>query len=253
VLISAALVPFNTNLTPRAMERFRSLFHQIATTDPLIQIEPKRFISVQNMRLYAATVSKDKKFLEGVWIYRHFPDHIQRVFARRGQAAVDSRHLTLTLEDGQIERFHHGPEREFLHIAFKNYSLRIPFKAGLNARDRSWREYTASGLRTEIARRKSLRLPFSELEAEFHLRFALAFAPLALALIGISLGMTLERGGRGVGFGAAIGVLFFYYLLLVMGLNLAERGAWPPGPALWIANATAALAGIVLYKQRMNY
>jgi hypothetical protein len=102
---------------------------------------------------------------------------------------------------------------------------------------------TTPELRREINRRSIINLPLGELRSEYHLRFSLAFAPLALALIGIPLGMTIERGGRGVGFGAAVLVLFFYYLLLVMGMNLADRESIPAVPALWMANGVTTLGG----------
>ena len=122
---------------------------------------------------------------------------------------------------------------------------------GASSRDRGRREFSARELGREIDRRRSLKLPTGELAGEFHLRFALAFAPIALALIGIPLGMTLERGGRGVGFGAAIGVIFVYYLLLVMGMNLAEREALPALPALWLANVVTSAVGVILYRRRV--
>jgi len=251
-LISLALLPFNTRLAPAAMNRFRALYHRIASTDPLIQIEPRRFFNVQNARLYAAEVSDDRRSLTNVWIYRLFADRSERVFARQGTAEVTNQRLSLQLEDGQIERFSGIDRSDFTHINFRHYTVNIPFQGPLNSRDRAWREIGTAELRKEIARRAQQKKPTGDIEAELHLRFSMGFAPLALTLIGIPLGMTLERGGRGVGFGAAMGVLFVYYLLLVMGLNVAERGKWPALPALWIANVVAASIGIVLFKRRLS-
>ncbi len=85
-----------------------------------------------------------------------------------------------------------------------------------------------------------------------HLRFAIAASPLALALLGIPLGIALEKGGRGVGFGASIGVLFLYYLLLIFGLNLAEKDALPALPALWLPNLFMGAVGFILYHRRLK-
>jgi lipopolysaccharide export system permease protein len=251
-LVSLALLPFNTHLTPTAMDQFRSLYHRIATTDPLIQIEPRRFLNVQNVRLFAGDVSKDRKNLSNVWIYRLFPGYSQRIYADRGTAEITNRQLSLRLEEGQIERFSRGIATDFSHVDFQHYTVNVPFQGALNARDRGWREYTTPGLLKEIHRRRSRRIATSDIEAEMHLRYALAFAPLCLALVGIPLGMTLERGGRGVGFGAAMGVLFLYYLLLVMGLNVAEKGKWPALPALWVGNLTALAVGAELFRRRLT-
>ena len=249
-LVSTALIPFNTELTPRAMGQFRTIYHKIAQMDPL-QIEPKRFVAVRNVRLYAGEVQKERKLLKEVWLYRIFPDYTERVFAPRGKWDVSESRLSLNLLDGQIERFNHNSTGDFLHIGFKTYSLAVPLQMASDARSRNWREYKNVELRREISRRTLLQIPSGEIKSEYHLRFALAFAPLALALIGIPLGMTIERGGRGVGFGAAVGVLFFYYLLLVMGMNLADRETIPALPALWMANTVATIVGLILFRKRL--
>jgi lipopolysaccharide export LptBFGC system permease protein LptF len=129
--------------------------------------------------------------------------------------------------------------------------VQVPFAEVSDDRQRSLRERTSGDLTAEMRRRAQAGQPDSDLRAEYHLRFAVSFAPLALSLLGISLGMTLERGGRGVGFGAAVGVIFVYYVLLILGLHLAEKGAVPALPALWAANAVSLAAGLVLYRRRL--
>lgn len=251
-LLSLFLIPFNTHLTPSAMNQFRSLYHQISSTEPLIQIEPKRFLRFQNVLLYSTEVSKDKRRLSGVWIFRTTPSSTERVFAERGTVDVQGRDFTLSLENGQMERFSKKNSREFSHVRFEKHRIQTVFQTALMDRRRGWREYTTPLLREEIAQRKENRQEAAPLEAELHLRYAMAFAPLALALIGIPFGLTLERGGRGVGFGASLGILFFFYLLLVLGLNLAEKGRWPAGPALWLANTATAGVGLVLLRRRVS-
>ncbi len=250
-LVSITLIPFNTQLTPRAMGQFRSIYHKIARMDPL-QMEAKQFVSVRNIRLYAGEVQRERKLLKEVWLYRLFPTHTERIYAPRGKWEVSDTRLSLNLLDGQIERFTHFPGTDFLHIGFKSYNLAVPLQIPSDSRSRNWREYNNAELRREMQRRAIEHLPVGELNSEYHLRFALAFAPFAFALIGIPLGMTIERGGRGVGFGAAVGVLFFYYLVLVMGMNLADRETIPPAPALWMANGVTAIVGLILFRKRLS-
>jgi lipopolysaccharide export system permease protein len=250
-LIAVALVPFNTQLAPRAMGQFRSIHHQIVKMDPL-QIEPNQFVSLRNIRLYAGEVVRDKKLLKNVWLYRLFPDYTERVYAPNGKWDSNDRQLNLTLLNGQIERFSRDPAEDFLHIAYKTYGITVPLMTPTDERSRNWREHTSVELRRELQQRTLLQAPTGEIRSEYHLRYAIAFAPLALALVGVPLGMTLERGGRGVGFSAAVGVLFVYYLLLVMGMNLAEKEKVPPPAALWMANAVATVAGLVLFRRRLS-
>jgi lipopolysaccharide export system permease protein len=250
-LSALILVPFNTVLAPRAVSGFQNLYHEIVTTDPLLTIEPRQLTIFKDIHLYAQDVTKEKNALRNVWLYQTFPDATQRIFAREGQAHMNEHQFSLQLKNGQIERFSTGKPRDLLHIQFKNYTFTTPLPHSESMRGKRRREMTFSDLRQEIRTLREKGVSTGIVETELHLRFSMAFAPIALALLGIPLGMTLERGGRGVGFGAAIGVLFLYYLLLIMGINLAERDVLDAFPAVWIANVTTVLIGGVLYYRRL--
>ncbi len=71
---------------------------------------------------------------------------------------------------------------------------------------------------------------------EFHKRLAVSFSPLALVSVGVALGTTRKRGGRGYGFWLSIVLAAVYYLLLLGGENLARAERVPPLLALWAAN-----------------
>jgi LPS export ABC transporter permease LptF len=251
VCLFAFLIPFNATWSPRSVSAFRSLYHEIAQQDPLVKIEPGQFTPLRDARIYARRVDRVRDTLSDVWVYRRINGRSQRVYARTGAARTDDGAFTLNLSDGQIERFSPDRPQDVVHIRFKQYTLQVPLGEPVDPRSRSWRELTSRELSEEIRRRRAENGPAGEVLAEYHLRIAVAFAPLALALLGISLGITMERGGRGVGFGAATGVLFGYYLLLTLGLSLADRQAMPAFPALWMANAATLLAGGILYYRRV--
>ncbi len=252
LLLSIAMVPFNTSFVPRAMTAFRNIYHSIVTSDPLIKIEPKRFIAIQNIRLYAREVAPNHESIKDVMLYQFEKDNWQRIYAARGLAHVEEKRLFLNLEDGQLERLSIKDPQELLHVKFEHYTLSVPFLSGKTGRDQSWRELTVSQLREEIKKRKASAIPTAPISAELNLRFAISFSALALAMLGIPLGIALEKGGRGVGFGASLGVVFAYYLLLMLGLTLAERNSFPATPALWIANVVTGLIGVYLYRKRLQ-
>ncbi|MBI4396348.1 MAG: LptF/LptG family permease [Elusimicrobia bacterium] len=251
VLISVLMIPFNAVLAPKAINGFRNLYHTLLTSDPLVKIEPKQFIKLQNFHIFVRSVGKDRKSLSDIWLYQLFQDHVQRIYAKQGSARISEDNFSLSLQDGQIERISYVTPKDLMHIQFATYDVSIPFLSTEKQRGRSWREFSVPELRLEIQKRKETGNTSGEVEAEMHLRFAIAFSPLALALLGIPLGIALERGGRGVGFGASIGVLFMYYLLLIMGLNLAEKNVLPALPALWIANTAMLALGAFLYRKRL--
>src|SRR5205823_3101783 len=81
---------------------------------------------------------------------------------------------------------------------------------------------------------------------EFNRRFALPTACLVLVLIGIPLGLSAKKGGKGAGFVLTIVLVFIYYFLYLIGLNLARSGRLPPIAGVWMANFIFAVLGLLL-------
>ena len=84
------------------------------------------------------------------------------------------------------------------------------------------------------------------LTVEIHKKFALSFACFVFVLFGPPIALRFPRGGVGVTIGVSIGVFGLYYICLMGGEALADKGLVPPSIAMWIANAIFTGAGIVL-------
>ncbi|HZU30988.1 MAG TPA: LptF/LptG family permease, partial [Candidatus Angelobacter sp.] len=81
---------------------------------------------------------------------------------------------------------------------------------------------------------------------EFHRRLALPTACLVLVLIGIPLGLSAKKGGKGAGFLLTIVLVFVYYFLSIIGVSLARGGKMSPVLGVWMANIVFALIGSLL-------
>jgi len=79
---------------------------------------------------------------------------------------------------------------------------------------------------------------------EFHKKFAIPFACIVFAVIGLPMAVTTSRSGKGVSVSLAIGVYLIYYLLLVGGEKFADRGRLDPFLAMWSANIVLLGLGI---------
>jgi LPS export ABC transporter permease LptG/LPS export ABC transporter permease LptF len=84
---------------------------------------------------------------------------------------------------------------------------------------------------------------------ELHNRFAFPTACLVLMLVGVPLGLSSKRGGKGAGFVVTLGLVFVYYFLSSVGIALARQGKVSPGLGVWGANILFALAGLLLLQQ----
>lgn len=79
---------------------------------------------------------------------------------------------------------------------------------------------------------------------EFHRKFAVPAACLALGLLAVPFGVQSEQAKRS--FGLLLGLIFFliYYLFLSIGWVLGEAGVYPPIIGMWAPNVIMGGTGI---------
>jgi LPS export ABC transporter permease LptG/LPS export ABC transporter permease LptF len=84
---------------------------------------------------------------------------------------------------------------------------------------------------------------------ELHRRFSFPSACLVLMLVGVPLGLSSKRGGKGTGFVVCIMLVMLYYVLSLMGGALARQDNFPAVLGVWGANILFTVAGILLLQQ----
>ena len=82
---------------------------------------------------------------------------------------------------------------------------------------------------------------------EFHKKFAIPFACVVFALLGVPMAVTSSRAGKGISVSLAIAVYLVYYLFLVGGEKFADRGRLSPFLAMWGANLVLIAIGIPIF------
>jgi lipopolysaccharide export system permease protein len=82
---------------------------------------------------------------------------------------------------------------------------------------------------------------------EYHKKLAIPVACLVFTLLGIPMAVSTSRSGKGVSIGLAMAVYLVYYLCLVGGEKLADRGLLHPVPAMWTGNALLLAVGLPLF------
>ncbi|HUJ77077.1 MAG TPA: LptF/LptG family permease, partial [bacterium] len=81
---------------------------------------------------------------------------------------------------------------------------------------------------------------------EFHKKLAIPISCVLFAILGVPLGSRIRRGGRGFSLAISVAAALGYYLLIVAGQGLGDRGILPEMLAMWVPNLMAALAGVIL-------
>jgi LPS export ABC transporter permease LptG/LPS export ABC transporter permease LptF len=84
---------------------------------------------------------------------------------------------------------------------------------------------------------------------ELHYRFAFPTACLVLMLVGVPLGLSSKRGGKGTGFVVTIVLVFLYYILSLIGVDFAKQVRVPAALGVWGANILFTAAGVLLLQQ----
>ncbi len=127
-----------------------------------------------------------------------------------------------------------GPERDTF--------LKGKFRATLLKTDR-----VAEQSRYQDKIRDSYRVKENRYLVEFHKKFAIPFACIVFALIGVPMAVTSSRSGKGISVSLAIAVYLIYYLFLVGGEKFSDRGLLDPFLAMWAANFFLLAIGIPLF------
>jgi lipopolysaccharide export system permease protein len=96
-------------------------------------------------------------------------------------------------------------------------------------------------LRLDDARRDRNRY-----DVEIHKKFSLAASCLIFVLIGAPIALRFPRGGVGLVIGVSFAIFGIYYVGLIGGETLADKGYLPPWVAMWSANLLLAAVGLVL-------
>ena len=81
---------------------------------------------------------------------------------------------------------------------------------------------------------------------EIHKKYAIPMACLVFVLIGAPLGFMARQGGLAVGGGLSMIFFLIYWVFLIGGESLADRGLLDPVVAMWLPNTLVGAGGILL-------
>jgi LPS export ABC transporter permease LptF/LPS export ABC transporter permease LptG len=251
--VTAWLLALTNNLvvSPRSAAALARLEANLATAQISFQVEPRVFYEdFKNYVLYV----QDVNAASGAAIWKNVfladvstPGASKITVAERAvvTGAGDSIHMHLVNGATHEVKVHDPNQYTISTFSENDITLAQPPIAKpapdvvpvqqLNTSELLWRSRHSP--KAEVARWYRI---------EFHRRLALPTACLVLVLIGIPLGLSSKKGGKGAGFVLTIVLVFIYYFISVTGLSLARSGKLPPVIGVWLANIVFGLIGLVL-------
>ncbi|MCB4790454.1 MAG: LptF/LptG family permease [Elusimicrobia bacterium] len=246
--LSIFLVYFNQNIAPLTHNKFRKIYKEIIEQKPLIKFEEKAIINIDEYKVYVNKVDKKNNLIKGINIYKFSntkddASSFWRIGAQTSYVSVTPSEIVFNLKDGYWQKPNPVRPENLVHMKFSNYMFTIPITEKTMPFSQSLKEMKGKAILEEIKNFKQKNLPIHFLETEYWMRLTLAFAPFIFAGLGMPLGIILEKGGKSISFGFSLLILFSYYMLLITGLNIAEKGYVPPAIMLCMPNIISLVLG----------
>ncbi len=245
-LAGVALSAFTSiYLAPRAVREFVRIQNRLAASQVSAQIQPRVFEEdFPNLVVYVNDVRGDGNDWRGVFLADLSSEPGPKVtFAERAIVLPDpgGNRLQLHLVNGSSHEVKPQPD-EYIISRFSESDIPIALAPPRETRAKPFTERYS----TELLALPSGHPERIQARIELHRRLALPAACLVLALVGIPLGLSSQRGGKSMGVILTVLLVFAYYMLFVAGISMARQGRLGPGRAVWMADVFFLLFGLWL-------
>ena len=263
----------NMDLGPRSRTMHKQLFFKLLSSKvSAAQIPEGRYITKYQDRGFIFFVGKNRDGnLEDVIVYKlgtgtNFPTTIT---ASRGNIVVDATNnsITLNLLDARTVSFE-GDQSVLSHDASLSRKIELPGSDKIMEKNsmsdmsftqlrREMEEMEALAARPTTSTNNATTKPrslspeqlnqiISQLRVQMHRQVAFSFACFGFTLIGIPLGIRVQRRETNIGFAIAIVLVLIYYSFILFGLSLSKHPEYSPHLLLWLPNILFQGIGAVL-------
>ena len=242
-LVSSWLLMF---VAPESNYRFSKLYTEVVLSQTISGIKPGIFYQdLPFINLYFRDQDRSGEWRDVLLYSQKNPEEDTLIFARKGKFLYkqSQKENAIVLFDGVVHAFKNQDPEKYALTFFTQKTEKI------------------SNLVTIRQTRRSTQLVFSELwrrlrenpgdvllSVEFHKKFALPFACLALGFLGLSLGISTKKGGKTSGFVISLGIIFIYYVLMTASRNMILKRIISPFWGSWAPTMFLVAIGVLLYR-----
>ncbi len=213
-------------------------------------------LTLENGEYHTVDADNPERFVRGYFDRQvvHIEDP-QRAFNDRSSSYRGQREMNVAALYEAVEKRRAEQNRGFQQIdsTQKRYVAIIAnlHSAAVNSASKSDRQ-EAQALAKQLERHQRLALNRSkqidEFMVEIHKKFSIPAACLVFVLVGAPLGVMIRQRGAAVSIGISLVFFLFYWMFLIGGEELADRGFVPPAVAMWAPNLVFGVLGIVLVR-----
>lgn len=245
--LSGILLYVNHRASPDGFHLFKSAYLSAVEQVARVEIEPRTFASLGNLRIRAEEIDRQSGALKRVYaVVAQGQGRVLRLEAPEGRYRVrKGSGVEFELYRGRLQLPNPDPAK-LTAASFETYRMSLPFlKKGTaqGPRHTDMQEKRTAELKAEVEGGTLGPRQVPEYRTEIALRSAGALSPFVLFWVAGPLGLALEKRSRAKGFALSLGVLFAYYGLLAFGISLGRRSPAVSSLAPWLPNLACLAAG----------
>jgi len=258
LIVGGLLFYFSDRILPDFNHKSRLLSSDIARKKPTLNLEAGVFhFDVPGIVLRASRIDDLTSMMYDVALFNEGDrKYNTAILADSGRLDYNysSEQFIMTLYSGAIHRLDKLDERSYQKTDFKRTLFRMDAPDMMLERResayRSDRELSSGMMLKEIDKLNvQMRPNIRRINAylvEIHKKYSIPAACFVFILVGVPMGVMFRSGGLGISGG--LGVVFFliYWICLIGGEDLADRGIVHPWLAMWFPNLLITAFGIFL-------
>ena len=243
---------------PWGRQLLKEITYEVAVSHIDVGFKERTFNdSFDGVMLYMNKVDLKNKKLVDVFIEDKRTDNIvSTVVAPNGKLFSEPDKLVfhLRLYDGTINQV--DLESRSVHsINFDTYDIRLDLKKTVSSGKRGpkdEKEMSLIELRRYMKDAKVKDAQYYVTLIEFHKKFSIPFACLALGILAVPLGIQSKSAKRSAGLSLGLICFLLYYLMLAAVRVFGETGAYPPMIGMWVPNIVMGGLGLFLLVRIAN-
>lgn len=253
-LISILSIQTLFNLGPAARLNFDKLLNRIGNQKVMSSISEGTFSeSFFDLVLYTNDIDQSTNTMRDLFIYdQRNPKNPIAIVAKEGIISnttdQEAQSANILLKDGDIYQL--GTDAK-TKLNFSTYKINISDPITHASSHQDTDTYTMTGLEKAMDN-ENLPLAFRKvLLIEKHRRWAIAVSCLMFGFLGAALGSrTNRRSSASTGFIVSVLCIMSYWVLYMVGNNIARSEYLPPAIALWLPNYVFLLVTIWAWQKQ---
>jgi lipopolysaccharide export system permease protein len=253
LLTTAVTLVITIWILPASNQAMKGLIFRISQRQATVGLQEGVFAQLEGFILYVEHIDRKSQQLEGVFLVDNRRPKEQLVtMARTGRFSFDASKLQLTLQlDHLTSQVLSGGETSGRYRTVTSPHAELTLGVDRNISDPIQRplgdqELSLAALLQRTAELKAQGKNYHPPMVEFHKKLAIPVCCLLFALVGVPLGSRFRKGGRGISLAISVACAIGYYMLIVAGEALGDRGLLPEAVVMWFPNALIAVLGLSL-------